>query len=189
MSDRAARPVRSRSRSLAALGVALFFAAAAPLAAQEAPPTPGERVRIDILSQTAYAMGLEPDFEGTFIMMREDALVASNSYNGGIALPIASVQKLRVRRPRPASHALVRGAIAGGAFGLAAYPFLRLLCRGACSGGMTSAWFPAVSTGFGVGLLVASAGPGSHWVETPMPAPEPAGGGFTLSLPVPTPGR
>lgn len=165
-------PTSTRHASAALL---LFALLALPgLGTSQTGPNPGERIRIEMGPQTAGALGVTSPWEGTFIMVRQDALVASNPLSGGMALPLSGVQAIQVRRRRATSHALVRGTLAGTVFGVAAWRFLRVLCRTGCENGVGSAWAPALGSGLLVALLVAGQGPGEHWVYIDVPAPEPS---------------
>ena len=170
------------------LGVGLLletWLAAAPAGAQETPLAAGETIRVQLGSQVAGTLGVPTPMEAVFIMVREDALVASSPYYGRIAVPLSAVESIRVQRTRSRSHALLKGGIAGAAFAVGMWQFLEVLCRDACSGGIKSAWFPATVSGVFVGGLVAGQGPGTRWVDATLPPPERAPGGVLFSLPVP----
>jgi hypothetical protein len=184
MTDAASRLGHLDAWALLALWASLGTTA---VAAQEPPPNPGERIRVE-LSPTAPP-GLPSQWEGVFVTVRQNNIVASNPYYGGVAVPLNAVQSLSVERSRPRSYSWVRGVVSGGAFGIGMWRFLRVLCRKGCDGGLGSAWLPAAASGLGVAMLVSGQGPGTHWVRAGLPVPEPEAGpgplgvSFSLSLP------
>lgn len=117
--------------------------------------------------------------------VRQNALVTRSPYVGPLALPLTAVRRLEVQRARGAAYAALRGGIAGGAFGVGMWQFLRILCRTGCDGGLGSAWLPATATGLVVGLLVAGQGPGTHWVRAAVPQPQRGSVAVGLSLRLP----
>ena len=151
---------------------------------QGPPPASGESIRMELDSQVAKTLGLMSPWEGTFVMVREDNLIARDPlYERAMVLPVDGVQALQVLRERGSGHAYVRGAIAGTAVGAGLWGTLNILCRSACDSGWKSAGVPAVLTGLLLGFMVKAQGPGSHWVSAAVPEPElqPCPGGVALS--------
>ena len=171
-------PRRPGARAPLAAGLMLsILFGAVPLGAQEAPLSPGETIRLQVESRAAWNLGLDSPMEGVFLMVLEDALVASSPYYGRLAVPLSAVEALEVQRARKRSHVFVRGGIVGGAFGVGMWQFLKILCRSGCDNGLGSAWLPAAVSGLFVGALVAGQGPGTHWVPAELPPPQPGSSG------------
>jgi len=141
-----------------------------PVEEQGPPPTEGERIRVELDPVTRATMRITSPWEGTFVAVREGDLVGQDPTLGRpIALPLAGMRDLQVRRERPRRYALRRGAIAGAAFGTGMWLHLRILCRSGCDGVAGSAWMPATVTALLFGVLFAAQGPGEHWVSAPLP--------------------
>ena len=139
------------------------------------PPTGGERIRLQL--DTVAASGLVSPWEGTFLAVRADELVAEDAQVGRpTAIPMDAVELLQVQRLRAPSHAYKRGALAGAGFAAGMWLFLDILCRNNCVGALSSAWLPAGVTGILVGGMVVSQGPGRRWVQAPLPEAAPSDG-------------
>jgi hypothetical protein len=136
------------------------------------PPTPGERIRMELSAAVAGQLDLTSPWEGTYVGLRDGELVANDAPRGRpIAVPLDAVNLLQVQRKRGWGDAAVRGTIAGTALSVAAWLSLSFLCRGVCEG--KDAIVPAVATGGLLGLLVFARGPGDHWVRAPVPGRDP----------------
>lgn len=140
------------------------------------PPTPGETIRMELAPRVGEELGLASPLEGTFLTVRGDDLIANDPSRGGrmLAVPLDGLQAVHALRERHPRHALTRGAIAGTAFGVGMWQFLAILCGSGCDSGSASTWFPATVVGAFVGFIVGSQGPGTHWVDVPVPEPAPA---------------
>ncbi|MBW3535005.1 MAG: carboxypeptidase regulatory-like domain-containing protein [Gemmatimonadetes bacterium] len=140
------------------------------------PPTPGERIRMELVPHVGEELGLASPFEGTFLTVRGDDLLANDPSRGGrtLALPLSGLEAVHALRERHPRHAMKRGAIAGTAFGVGMWQFLAILCGSGCDSGSASTWFPATVVGAFVGFMVGAQGPGTHWVDVPVPEPAPA---------------
>ena len=162
---------------------------------QGPPPVAGETVRMELDGETAGTVGLASPWEGTFMMVREGNIIATDpAFGRAVVLPLSGVGVLQVRRERSASHAIVRGALAGTAMGLGTMGGLALLCEWSnCDASLQTYlqnyWLPAAITGVFVGILVKNRGPGSHWVQAAVPELEGGARGAALSwrLPVRSP--
>ena len=136
------------------------------------PPTPGERIRMELGAAAALQLGLTSPWEGTYVALRDNELVANDALRGRpIAVPLDAVNLLQVQRKRGWGNAAVRGTIVGTALGVGAWLSLSFLCRGVCEG--KEVILPAVATGGVLGLLVFARGPGEHWVRAPVPGRDP----------------
>jgi len=136
------------------------------------PPTPGERIRMELSAAVAGQLDLTSPWEGTYVALRDGELVANDALRGRpIAVPLDAVNLLHVQRKRGWGEAAVRGTITGTVLGVAAWLSLGFLCRGGCEG--KDVIVPAVATGGLLGLLVFARGPGDHWVRAPVPARDP----------------
>jgi hypothetical protein len=135
------------------------------------PPEPGERIRMQLDAEASVALGLEPTWEGTFLMVQDDEIVATDPVIGrAIAVPLSGVEVLQVSRERAPHRAVVRGLLAGAAIGLGTWAGLSMLCSwSACHDAVENPLLPAVITGLFVGGAVTTQGPGRHWIGAAMP--------------------
>lgn len=136
------------------------------------PPTPGERIRMELSAAVAEQLGLPSPWEGTYVTLRDRELVANDASQGRpVAVPLDAVILLQVQRKRSWGHAAVRGTLAGAALSVGAWLTLNFLCRAACEG--NDVMLPALATGTVLGLLVFAQGPRDHWVRAPVPGRDP----------------
>jgi hypothetical protein len=135
------------------------------------PPEPGERIRMQLDAEASVALGLEPTWEGTFLMVQDDQIVATDPAMGrAIAVPLSGVEILQVSRERAPHHAVIRGVLAGAAMGLGTWAGLSMLCSwSACHDTVENPLLPAVIMGLFVGGAVTTQGPGRHWIGAAMP--------------------
>lgn len=161
-----------------------------PVDSQGPPPAAGEDIRVALSDTAAEPLGLPPTWSGTFVGVRDSDFVAVDAQSGRpLAVPLAGVEAVQVRRPRPASRALLRGALVGGATAGGTWLGLSFLCEWSdCNGDVVDSWLPAAAVGLLVGYIVHNQGPGDHWVSSTLPelAPGPGGLGnveFTVRMP------
>lgn len=133
-------------------------------------PVPGERIRAQLDTEVTERLRLDSPWEGTFLSVRDGNLVANDpSLGRAVVVPSSGVEALQVQRQRDRIHAFKRGVFAGTAFAVGMWKFLDVLCGDRCGGGTESAWFPASIAGVVFGVLVGARGPGTHWVDAPLP--------------------
>jgi len=145
------------------------FALAAPLAAQRAaPPAVGETVR---LSAPAAAPGT---LRGELVARRGDTLfVRRENATAPVAVRMAQVEWIDVRRPRGWLAGLGRGVLIGAPAGFGGGYLLGSMAEGGvdeCAddcGLLTAAGAAAgLVTGTLLGALVGGSAPGGRWVRT-----------------------
>lgn len=139
------------------------------------PPSPGERIRFDLDADTEAEVGVSSPWAGTFVALRDESLVATDSVTGRtVDVPVEGVTALQVRRQRSSSHAWVKGALSGAVVGGGTWLGLDFLCRWSdCNSAIEEPWIPAAVTGLFTAFMAYRQGPGDHWV--PVVVPEIAG--------------
>ena len=151
------------------VGALALLVLARTMQAQEVGPRQGDRIRVELRPSTAGPLGLGSPLEGLFIMYQDSALIASGPSAGAVRLPLRDIESLQIARSRSTTYSVARGALAGTAFGVGMWQFLKVLCRSGCDSGLGSAWLPATITGGLVALIVGTRAPGHHWVRVPLP--------------------
>lgn len=165
-------------------GMALAAALALPgrAAAQSAPPSIGDTVRVRAPGQEIR--GVLAAVRGDTMFVRRDGLT--------VPVPLAQVERVNVRRRRHPVDGLFRGALHGAPIGFGSGALLGLLAQemdGSC--GDWCGLYPAVIgvAGLAVGTVVGGvtgvAAPGRRWERVgtrPVVAIAPARGGVALSL-------
>ena len=136
------------------------------------PPKAGETVRVQLDGATAEPLGLESIWDGTYQMVREGNLLARHEPLGHmVAVPLAEVEALQVRRTRSSRHAVLRGLVAGAAFAAGVWLGLEFLCDWTCREGSIDPTVPSAVGGAIIGFQVYRQGPGEEWVAASLPGP------------------
>lgn len=167
----------------ASIAIVAVLAAAAParLAAQGRAPVPGDTVRI---VAAALPVG---SVQGELVAERGDTLFVRR-YGATIAVPLARVERIDLRRRRSWLVGLARGVAIGAPTGLASGYLIGSAMEG---GGDDCAddcgLLPVIygATGFVggalLGALIGGSAPGGRWVRA-APRSGPSGGGVALSV-------
>ncbi len=136
-----------------------------------APPTPGERVRMQLTTERARSTGLGSPWDAEFVRMEEADLVAADRVTGRLhAVPRPDVEAIQVRRSRDRGFVRVRAATAGAAAAAGTWGGLTLLCAWSnCEADALNRWIPSLGAAILASWLVHRQGPGHHWVETTLP--------------------
>ena len=167
-----------RRRTLRALAaVALAACAGAPAAAQERPEARvGDRVQVS-------SPALPGIVRGELVMVRNDSLYVTPEASRAVAVPLARVDWIVVRRRRSALEGMALGAGIGAPVGAGSGFLLGALAeRGGCAD--ECGFVPTVLAAGGalagavLGAIIGGAAPGGRWVR----AAHPGGGGIALSL-------
>ncbi|MFL5538292.1 MAG: hypothetical protein ACJ8J0_04840 [Longimicrobiaceae bacterium] len=166
---------RRTLRALAAAAVAAC--AAAPAAAQERPVARvGDRVQVS-------SPALPGIVRGELVMVRNDSLYVVPEASRAVAVPLARVDWIVVRRRRPVLEGMALGAGIGAPIGAGSGFLLGALaesggCGDECGLAPTILGAGGALAGAVLGALVGGAAPGGRWVR----AVHPGAGGVALSL-------
>lgn len=169
------------------LGMALAAAIALSgrTAAQSPLPSIGDTVRVRAPGQ---------EIRGVLAAVRDDTLFVRRD-GLTVPVPLAQVERMDVRRPRPRGDRLLRGVLYGAPIGLGSGVLLGWLAEekdGSC--GDWCGLYPAVGGVVGLALgtvlggVTGVAAPGRRWERVgarPVVAVAPARGGVALSLTAP----
>jgi hypothetical protein len=166
---------RRTLRALAA--VALVACAAAPAAAQERPVARvGDRVQVS-------SPALPGIVRGELVLVRNDSLYVTPEASRAVAVPLARVDWIVVRRRRSVLEGMALGVGIGAPIGAGSGYLLGALAdSGGC--GDECGFVPAVLAAAGalagtvLGAIIGGAEPGGRWVR----AAHPRGDGVALSL-------
>jgi hypothetical protein len=153
------------------------------LAAQQRMPAVGDWVRVSWTTPPGVTL------QGDLTALHGDTLfVRGDLAARAVPVPLAQVERIEVRQPRPRLQGMGRGALIGAPIGLAGGYLLGASaepgaddCADDCGLLKTVAAAAGLLSGTVLGGLIGATTPGGRWVEAERPRPQVA---VAVSLPV-----